>query len=313
MPRHPVDVAVALFASQQAGNFTLRQVISAGGNRELARRRVRSGRWLDHGNCVYGLPGLPETDAAVLWRAWLDAGPRAMAGSTTALALHRVEGFGVAPVRLLVPHGAHHRNGWARVHQTRRLPTPVVVRGIPTVPPARAVLDIAAETGPVRLGRVVDEVVVRRDANLEVFRNGLAWMQRTGRAGAVNLERALLGRTHGYQPPRSELERMLDAILATLPGPAPEHEVDLPGRAGAAHRVDRLFRDPPVILEGDGRLWHARLASMDEDRRRDRHALRLGFPTLRYGWYELTEEAHEVRAELLDVLGRGGASPSRVA
>jgi len=43
---------------------------------------------------------------------------------------------------------------------------------------------------------------------------------------------------------------------------------------------------------------------MDEDRRRDRHALRLGYPTLRYGWADLTREAPEVRAELLDVLGR---------
>lgn len=311
MPPHPVDVAVALFASQQAGNFSLRQVIAAGGNRELARRRVRARRWLDHDHAVYGLPGFPESGWSHLWRAWLDAGPAAMAASTTVLALRRVEGFRIAPVHLLVPHGAHHRNRWATVHQTRRVPQPVLIGGIPTTPLVRAVLDVAAETPPVRLGRVIDEVVVGREANLEAFREGLAWMQRTRRNGAVHLERALLGRTHGYQPPRSELERMLDAVLATLPGAPPEHEVDLPGRAGAAHRVDRLFRDPPLIIEGDSRLYHARLASMDEDRRRDRHALRLGFPTLRYGWFELTEEALEVRAEVLDVLGRG-ASASRL-
>jgi hypothetical protein len=42
---------------------------------------------------------------------------------------------------------------------------------------------------------------------------------------------------------------------------------------------------------------------MDQDRRRDRRALRLGYPTVRYGWHELAYEAADVRSELLDLLG----------
>jgi very-short-patch-repair endonuclease len=79
--------------------------------------------------------------------------------------------------------------------------------------------------------------------------------------------------------------------------------LSLPGRAGEPHRVDRLFRSPPLIVEGDGRLWHARLETMDRDRRRDRHALRLGFPTVRFGWHELTNLASEVAEELDALLG----------
>jgi hypothetical protein len=313
MPIHPVDVAVELLASQQEGNFSVRQALGVGANRALLHRRTRARRWLWHSAGVLGLPGFPDSPRSQLWRAWLDAGDHAMAADTTAAAQHRIEGFQLAPVHLLVPHGGHHRNSIATIHQTRRLVTPVLIRGIPTTPLVRTVLDLAATTKPVRLGRVIDEVVVRGDATLESFAVGLEWMQRTRRAGAVNLERALLGRTHGYVPARSELERLLDAIIATLPCAAPEHEVRLPGRGGAEHRVDRLFRQPPLILEGDGRLWHARLRSMDDDRRRDRHALRLGYPTLRYGWFELTQEAAEVRAELLDVLGlTGGASLLRL-
>lgn len=317
MSPHPVDVAVALFASQQAGNFSVRQALAAGANRELIRRRLRAGRWLSHGPAVCGLPGFPDDDLALLWRAWLDAGPFAMACHTTAAALERIDGYRIAPVRLLVPHGAHHRNAIATVHQSRRLPVPRMIRGLPVTPVVRTALDLASETRVVQLGRVIDQIVVRGDAALPAFRDGLEWMQRTRRPGAVTLERALRGRTHGYEPPRSELERMLDAIIATLPGAPPEREVELPGRAGAAHRVDRRFPGPMVIVEGDGRLWHARLQSMDDDRRRDRHAARLGYRTLRYGWSELTQEAEEVRAELFDVLGLGrdlgGASLSRSA
>lgn len=315
MPPHPVDVAVALFASQQAGNFSVRQALGAGANRELIRRRLRTGRWLSHGPGVCGLPGFPDDEVALVWRAWLDAGPFAMASQTTAAAWHRIEGFRIHPVHLLVPHGAHHHNSIATMHQTRRLPAPVTIRGMPVTPPVRTALDLAAATRPVRLGRVIDELVVRNEANLDAFRTGLEWMQRTRRSGAVNLERALLGRTHGYSPSRSELERMLDAIIATLPCSPPEREVELPGRSGAAHRVDRRFPGPMVIVEGDGRLWHARLRSMDEDRRRDRHAARLGYRTLRYGWFELTQEAEEVREELSDVLGlpTRGAFMSRLS
>lgn len=313
MPIHPVDVAVELIASEQEGSFSVRQAMRVGANRALIHRRVRAGRWRWHSAGVLGLPGVPDSPRVQLWRAWLDAGDHAMAADATAAAQHRIEGFQLAPVHLLVPHGGHHRNSIATIHQTRRPVKPVVIRGIPTTPIVRTVLDLAATTGAVRLGRVIDEVVVRGDASLESFAAGLEWMQRTRRAGAVHLERALLGRTHGSVPARSELERMLDAIILTLPCARPEHEVRLPGRAGAEHRVDRLFRQPRLILEGDGRLYHARLRSMDDDRRRDRHALRLGYATLRYGWFELTQEAAEVRAELLDVLQLGGAPMPRRA
>lgn len=281
MQPHPVDVAVALLASQQAGNFSVRQVLAAGGNRELIRRRVRAGRWLQHAPGVCGLPGFPDDESALLWRAWLDAGPYSMVSHTTAAALQRIDGYRISPVRLLVPHGFHHHNSIAAIHQTRRLPSPTIIRGLPVTPVVRTGLDLAGETGAVRLGRIVDQVVLRGDATLPQFREGLEWMQRTRRPGATNLERALRGRTHGYEPPRSELERMLDGVISTLPCAPPEREVDLPGRSGAPHRVDRRFRGAMVIVEGDGRLWHARLQSMDDDRRRDRHAARLGYRTLR--------------------------------
>lgn len=302
MPPHPVDVAVALFAAHQDGNFSVAQAKDVGATRSLIHRRTSAGRWLVHGPAVIGLPGFPETPRCRLWQALLDAGPVAMASHGSAAALHRLDGFHLGEPEILVPHGAHHRNAAGTVHQTRRMPLPVTAGGIPATPLVRTLLDLAPRLGPVRLGRVLDEVVVRGDASLPAIERGLEWMERTRRAGAVNLARALDGRTRGYVPSRSELERLLDAVLATLPFPAPEHEVTLPNRALEPHRVDRLFRHPPLIVEADGRLWHARLQDLERDRRRDRHALRLGFPTVRYGWTDLTRDAHEVREELLDLL-----------
>lgn len=302
MPPHPVDVAVALFAAEQDGNFSVSQAKSVGASGALIHRRTSSGRWLVHGPATLGLPGFPTTPRCLLWRGYLDAGPKAMASHSSAAALHHLDGFRLGLPEILVPHGGHHRNSIAVVHQTRRVPQPVVIDGMPVTPLVRTLLDLSATTRPVRLGRILDEVVVRGDAALPAIERGLEWMQRSRRAGAGNLAAALTGRTQGYVPSRSELERMLDAILTTLPYPPAEHEVDLPGRLHEPHRVDRLFRDPPLIVEGDGRLWHARLEAMDRDRRRDRHALRLGYPVVRYGWIDLTRYAQEVHDELLDLL-----------
>jgi hypothetical protein len=308
MPVHPVDLAVALFARRQAGAFSVAQAKAAGADDALIWRRRRSGRWLHPAPAVLSLPGFPEDDRFELWVSILDAGPGAMVGYGTAAALYRSEAHRIRPVSIVVGHGRHHRNRLAVVHQTRRLPVPVLIDGLPVTPIVRTVLDLASTTKPIALGRFIDHAVVVHRARPEALQQGLEWMQRVRRAGAANLSRALDGRTHGYVPARSELERVLDAILASLGGAAPEREVDLPNRSLEPHRVDRLFRTPPLIVEGDGRLWHARLAAMDHDRRRDRRALRLGFPTIRYGWHELTRSPDEVQDELLAILG-----PSRSA
>jgi hypothetical protein len=303
VPVHPADIAVGLLAGRQAGTFSVAQAKAVGADDAMIWRRRRARRWNHPAPGVLSLPGFPEDEMFELWFALHDAGPGAMAACETAAALQGSERHRITPVSVLVGHGQHHRNAVATVHQTRRLPTPVLVRGIPVTPMVRTVLDLAATTKPVALGRLVDHAVVAQHVPAEALQQGLEWMQRTRRAGAANLSRALEGRTHGYVPPRSELERLLDAIIATLGCPPPEHEVDLPTHPLEPHRVDRLFRAPPLIVEGDGRLWHARLQTMDQDRRRDRRALRLGYPTVRYGWHELRHCAADVQEELLDLLG----------
>lgn len=303
MAPHPVDVAVALFAQQQLGNFSVRQAKVAGADDALIWRRRRSGRWLGRAPAVLALPGYPPSDRSDLWVALLDAGLQAMGSHNTGAALQGLDGFHFRPLSILVRHGSHHRNGLAVVHQTRRLPTPVLRQGIPTTPLIRVLLDVAESTLPVRLGRAIDQSVVEFGTSLDAIHRGWEWMHATRRRGAANLGVALEGRSHGHIPTRSELERLLDAIIATLPCPPPRREVNLPTHPIEPHRVDRIFDVRPLIVEGDGRLWHARLKAMDDDKRRDRRALRLGYPTVRYSWSDLAHDAAEVRAELMDLLG----------
>jgi hypothetical protein len=127
-------------------------------------------------------------------------------------------------------------------------------------------------------------------------------LAKSGRNGISTMRTVLAAYDDGPPPSRSELERRLDAILVTLPADA-LREAPLPGREWSNERVDRRFDQPRrLIVEGDGRRWHTRLADFRRDRERDRHALRHGYPTVRYAYEELTDDPAGVRAELLDLL-----------
>ena len=304
--RHPhaVDIAMAIVAGEQDQFFARRQVYEHGGDISLIARRLRSKRWHAWTDDVFSHPGVSLTPRGELRIALLHMGPAAMAGFQSGAALHGALKIDMAPPTLLVRHGTHHVAPGATIHQTRLFPEAVIVAGMPCTPPVRTLLDLAAVLDPLELGRVIDDFVVRRLTTLERLDRGLQWTERHRRPGAVTLRKALEGRTHGYVPTGSELERVLDAILMTIPSARAEKEVSLRGRGALPHRVDRLFRNPPLIVEGDGRLWHARLEQMENDRRRDRRALALGFPTVRYGWWELVKTPIEVRRELMDLLQR---------
>lgn len=301
---HPVDIAMAIIAAEQDQFFARRQVHQHGGDYSLVARRLRSKRWQAWTDDVFSHAGVTLSPRGELRIALLHMGAAAIAGYQSGAALLGAPKSALAPPTLVVPHGTHHACPGATIHQTRLMPDPVVVAGMPCTPASRTLLDLAAVLDAVALGRVIDDFVARRLTSLPALVSGLEWSERHRRPGAPTLRRALEGRTHGYVPTGSELERMLDAILLTIPGVLPEKEVSLRGRGTLPHRVDRLVRQPPLIIEADGRLWHARLEQMETDRQRDRRALKLGFPTVRYGWWELVNNPVEVRRELMELLRR---------
>jgi very-short-patch-repair endonuclease len=57
-----------------------------------------------------------------------------------------------------------------------------------------------------------------------------------------------------------------------------------------------------LIIEGDGRRWHARLESMERDRARDNEAVAHGYRVLRFSYWMLRDHPDEV----LDVVLRVG-------
>ena len=303
MPQpHPVDVAMAIVAEQQDQFFSRQQVHEHGGDNSLIARRLRAGRWRSWTRDVLSHAGVAVTPRGELRVALLDMGPAAIVGYQSAAALFGAPRMALAPATVVVPHGTHHTSRGVTVHQTRLMPEPVLRNGMNCTSALRTVLDLAAVVEPLELGRTIDDFVTRRLTSLDALTQGLQWTERHRRPGSATLRRALEGRTHGYVPTGSELERVLDTVLMTIPGVRPEKEVSLRRRSSMPHRVDRLFRSPPLIVEADGRLWHARLEQMEADCQRDRRALMLGFPTVRFGWWELVNTPADARRELAELL-----------
>ena len=99
---------------------------------------------------------------------------------------------------------------------------------------------------------------------------------------------------------RSTLERQMDELLAptSLPRPIKEHPIpsSAPGEGFAA----RAWVEALLILEIDGRPYHARRLAMRRDRARDRAAARMGWQTMRVLDEEVSDEPDLVVADLVE-------------
>jgi hypothetical protein len=109
----------------------------------------------------------------------------------------------------------------------------------------------------------------------------------------------------GAAQPRSLLERSADELLALTGLPPAEREYPLPSllaERGAAPEgfVDRAWPEVKLIVEIDGRPWHARERAMARDRHRDRRAAAAGWQTLRILDEEVDDVPDEVAADIVD-------------
>jgi hypothetical protein len=298
---HPIDLAVAALSACQFGVFSRLQVLDRGGNDALIQRRLRTGRWIQLAPGIYGLPGHPPSFRRDLWISWL-ASPHAVVTHWAGGHLRRLDGFPAERLTLSVAHGTSRSNPLAQVFQTRDIPATTMIDGLPVASVERILADVSPFVGGPMLEQLVERARVGGHTNPVRLRRELLRLTTSGR----DLRRFRAQVEHygdGPVPARSELEARLDRILGRIPAVA-AHEAPLPGREWSAERVDRRFDLPRrLIVEGDGRRFHTRMADFRRDRERDRTALRHGYPTIRYAYEDLLDDPDGVEAEVRDILG----------
>lgn len=279
----PLQLAAALARTQQGviGTSQLEQL-------GVSSRTVRSwvkGAWRTAHPGVLINACVPETFLQRCWAAHLAAGEPSAISHEAAARLYRLTGFGGAGVVVNAPHGDHHRIAGTRVHQIADmfLIDDHVVRrgGLPTSSLPRTLVDLGAVAHVARLRAAMDDALDNRRVTVEEIGRVVAEISRRGKRGLRPVARCLARHEPGPAVPRSHLERALVALLKSHGEPLPNFQARLPGRGALDGLVDCLYEDAKLILESDGRRWHARIAAIAKDRLRDAEAAAAGFQTLR--------------------------------
>ena len=269
--------------------------------------RVHAGFMVRAGPGLYEIPAL-ATDQSPLFRAAL-AYPD---GVLSHLSAARLWGLPVPPVRpgdtidVTRPHSASDRAPLPgiRLHATRRWAigeTSFVASGLPVTSPARTLIDLAGtELGQRRLRHLVQAALTAGVLTEPDLSTALQQVGGRGVPGSARLRSLLTDLGCEGPVPQSQLEWRLAELLDRRC----HRQYRPPWYDGTRGVVDVAEPVSRVIVEADGRRWHATEQAMTEDRRRDRQAATIGWLVLRVMWEDLVRRPQETAAEINTVVTR---------
>ncbi|MFN8052032.1 MAG: DUF559 domain-containing protein [Acidimicrobiales bacterium] len=299
--------SVAASAAQHHGVLTPDSLDRHGVTARQRRLRVASGEWRRLDNGILVVAAAPETFAMRAIAALL-ALPTAALSHQTAL---RVNGTRTADTRLhlAIAAGGTSRAPGAVLHRTVLEERDVVVRhGLRVTTIERTLIDLGATMSAGRLQRCVEDELVRGATTFSRIEATFTRLSRPGRTGIART-RSVLAAVDGQPPSESELEAMFQRLLVRRRLPSPVRQQRFAWSDHEHGRVDCWYPDANVIVELDGRRFHARLAAFERDRRRDQAALMHGLTTIRFTHHQIAGDPEWVIRVLCTVLG-GQISPS---
>jgi very-short-patch-repair endonuclease len=200
------------------------------------------------------------------------------------------------PITLHIPTVRSHRTSTLDAQKDIR-----IHRGLPTVSPARAIVEMAATLNARGLERALDDGLHRHIVRLTQVRGTLT---RAGkhRKGAAVLDGLLRERESGSGITRSGSEQHLWTLLREARLPKPERNQQL-----GEYNVDMLWRTERVIVEVDSYDWHLRKANFVNDRVRDADLEAQGFTVLRFTADQIGKEPFYVVARIAAALALAAA------
>lgn len=266
--------------------FSRHQLLQRGVSADAIDRRVGNGSWIRFTAGVYGYPSHAGTWRRQLWIALL-AHPGSAAGLATAAAIHGFEGFGDGPIELVLPPGSNARSSVAKIHRFEGART-TLVRGIPVTTKAQTFVDLSGSRHARRVEPAMDRCILGRGVTVPELDERATFYEDTRRKGhpffvALVDER----KEDAWRPSESVLEDPLRRLGRRLVNVEVEWQPDIPWRAPGDGRLDAFVRSAGVILEADGRTWHARVKDFDADRWRDNQAVAHGLVVLRFTFVHL--------------------------
>ncbi len=278
-------------AARQHGAFSRAQAKAFGFNEKLIRRRVGKGVWIQMDHNVLAVNGSPDSwerrlSAAVLSR------PEAYVAGRSAAHLHNFPGFPRSRPEILVPFQGNARSPLARVIRSRLFEkvSYVDLAAFRVTTVAETILTLAYREPSSVVERLVDDRLAANRLRIEDFDPILDRLEGARVRGLPALRRIVGSRDHhAYQPPTTELERLLYMVLddPSIPEYTRQLPIAYPARSAT---VDAFVPDWHLIAEADGRRWHTRAQDFEIDRARDNAAATAGLITVRFTYSMLTND-----------------------
>lgn len=276
-------------ASRNSGVLTRRQASAVGMTHGQIWRRVKSGRWASLSPGVY-VVGIGDQHDVQL-RAAVAALP-AVVSHEAAAERHGFVGVPYGRNVVTVPHRRTNRFGVVTVHESTDLQPHHVteIDRLPITTPARTVVDLAAVLRPARLKRLIERAVVANRVRLVDIVDVFDEVARRGKPGTRTMRAALDDLGAGPGGVESELELRLVSLIEAAGLPTPVRQFRLAFRDESRGRIDLAYPDQRLLIEADGKQWHALQRDFISDRRRDNLAQLAGWRVLRFTWDDVTDD-----------------------
>ncbi len=274
-------------ASRQAGLVTRRQVLALGFSDRMISRRIASERWTRQEAGVYGLyPVQPARLALAIAVAKLPA----TVSHESAAELHGMSPVARGRCVVTVPHRLTNRCRGVTVHESTDLAEEhvEVLEHLPVTTAARTLVDLAAVMRRARLRKVVQAAIVANLVEFGDLASCFSAVARKGKPGVAAMREVLTDLAWKPVASESDLELRLLDVLHGAGLPLPLAQYPLPWRPTTSGRVDFAYPNAKLIIECDGRRWHATVESFSHDRRRDNLAQLAGWRVLRFTWDDVT-------------------------
>jgi hypothetical protein len=291
------DALILRIASAKGGAITHRQLTEAGISTSSIQRRLE-GLLTPFANGVY-LVGAPTPRATL--RAALVATPGAVASHETAAQLHGLlPTVGGGLVHISREEGRRRALPGVWVHRTVELGPDdrCVLDDLAATTLERTICDLARRLHFPRLRHVTEQQIVERRTTATKLHGQVRSFVRRGRPGSTKLRLLLLAVGEGEPIAASVLERRMRSILRRTGVGRVQIQFCPPWYDGIRGIVDFALPELQLIVEADGRRWHAVTQAQEEDRRRDRRAARHGWTVLRFSGHEISHR----KASLVDEL-----------
>lgn len=295
--RETPDQIIVRLAGPTAGVMTRTSLLRNGVSSASIQRRLSSGFLSKPCRGLYVCDAL-RTSSTQLWVPLL-AMPNSMLSRQTAAQLHGLKLPGDDRIHVTTCKGAGWKLPRTVVHETR-LPVSedvVLIEGMRATSKARTLFDCAAITRRQAFRHALQDAVANDAAVAAYFIACFRGLARSGVPG-VRMMRTVLDDLSDEPMDESELERLVWLGLAAHQVEGFQRQYRPPWFDGIRGTVD--FADPiaRVVLEADGRRWHAAEQAMAEDRRRDRRAVSEGWVVLRVSWNEVKHRPAATFAEI---------------